>query len=67
MLRPLGGLGLAAREFAEGNYGHRIEGALRHDEIGDAAISFNAMCDELEAHLRFSNDALVDRLRSGVE
>lgn len=65
LLKPIGELGRAARRFVRGDYTYRIHGKIPHDEIGEAATSFNAMCDELEVHLKFSNAALIDRIRRG--
>jgi class 3 adenylate cyclase len=65
LLRPVVELGEAAEQFALGDYSHRIDVKLSGDEVGRAARSFNNMLDALELHMRFSNGALVDRIRHG--
>lgn len=65
LLRPVSELGHAAEELAAGNYRYRIALPHSRDEIGVAADSFNRMCDALALHVRFSNAALVDRIRRG--
>ncbi len=65
VLRPVVQLGAAAEQLTRGNYRHRIATALSDDEIGKAARSFNTLCDTIELHMRFSNAALVDRIRTG--
>ncbi len=65
MMRPVVELGEAAERFALGDYSHRIDVKLSSDEVGRAARSFNNMLDALELHMRFSNGALVDRIRHG--
>ena len=65
VLAPVVTLGFAASEFARGNHGFRITGELGNDEIGTAARNFNAMCDELAVHMKFTKGALVDRIRRG--
>lgn len=65
LMRPVVQLGEAAERFATGQYSQRIDLALSGDEVGRAARSFNNMLDKLELHMRFSNGALVDRIRRG--
>ncbi len=65
LMRPVVELGEAAEAFATGNYSHRIGLSLSGDEVGRAAKSFNNMLDALELHMRFSNGALIDRIRHG--
>lgn len=65
ILRPVRELGSASEAFAGGDFRRRIEGKLAGDEVGTAARSFNNMADALELHVRYSNDALVERIRSG--
>ncbi len=66
LMLPVVELGEAAEAFATGDYSHRISSViLSGDEVGRAAKSFNNMLDALELHMRFSNGALIDRIRHG--
>ncbi len=65
LMLPVVELGEAAEAFATGDYSHRISLSLSGDEVGRAAKSFNNMLDALELHMRFSNGALIDRIRHG--
>jgi signal transduction histidine kinase len=48
--RPLGDLAVAADAIARGERGRRLGNAKGDDEVGVAAIAFNRMTDEIEAH-----------------
>lgn len=65
VLHPVAQLGSASEAFAKGDFRRRIDLRNSKDEIGRAAQSFNEMADALEVHMRFSNAALVDGIRSG--
>jgi len=65
LFRPLVALARGAQQFARGNYGYRLPEPRVADEIGVAARSFNAMCDAIELHMRFSNKALIERIHRG--
>jgi class 3 adenylate cyclase len=65
VLRPVVDLGHAAQEFAKGNYSHRLKPQPAQDAISNAARSFNSMCDALELAMRFTNGALVERIKAG--
>lgn len=65
LMRPVAQLSKAAESFARGDFGQRITATLADDEVGSAARSFNDMADALALHMRFSNAALVERIRSG--
>ncbi|MFW6369500.1 MAG: adenylate/guanylate cyclase domain-containing protein [Myxococcota bacterium] len=65
LLRPVVQLGEAAEALASGDYTHPLPENLPEDEIGRAARSFENMRDALTVHMRFSNAALVERIRTG--
>lgn len=65
LFRPLVALARGAQQFALGNYGYRLPEPRVADEIGVAARSFNAMCDAIELHMRFTNKALIERIHRG--
>jgi class 3 adenylate cyclase/HAMP domain-containing protein len=65
VLRPVVALGAAAEEVIRGDLATRISLPESDDEIGRAARSFNRMCDALHLHMRFSNAALIERIKSG--
>jgi class 3 adenylate cyclase len=65
VLQPVVQLGRAAEALAAGDYDHPLPQGLPEDEIGRAARSFENMRDALTVHMRFSNAALVDRIRHG--
>lgn len=64
VLQPVAQLGTASEAFARGDFRRRVE-AKSQDEVGRAARSFNEMADKLAVHMRFSNAALMDRIRRG--
>ncbi len=65
LLKPVEQLGQAAEALAGGDYEHPLPTNLSQDEIGRAARSFENMRDALTVHMRFSNAALVNRIREG--
>ncbi len=46
--RPINAIAAAADRFADGDYGARVEGSARNDEIGELTEAFNAMADSIE-------------------
>ncbi len=46
--RPLGRMAEASREFAQGNFGARVDENLQEAEVRALAVSFNNMADSLE-------------------
>ena len=46
--RPINAIAAAADRFAGGDYGARVEGPVRNDEIGELTEAFNAMADSIE-------------------
>jgi diguanylate cyclase (GGDEF)-like protein len=62
VLRPVGTLRDATNRLAEGELGHRVV-VDRADELGDLAVSFNAMADSIAASQRtLSHEANTDSL-----
>ncbi len=64
-LRPVVKLGKVAQEFADGNYDFHIEEVPGRDEIATATNSFAKMRRTVNTLVRFSNRALVEKIRSG--
>jgi len=66
LLQPVVDLGEAARALADGNSDYPLDPPQSQDEIGVATRSFLAMRDAQKIFVRFSNPALVRRIRDGL-
>ncbi len=62
VIRPLQALTAITRRFAEGDWSQRAE-ALRNDEIGALAASFNHMADQLSEIYRSLEQKVEERTR----
>jgi signal transduction histidine kinase len=54
-------------EYADGNFGVRLPADASADEIGEVALAFNRMADELERHMRAERERTAVRQRAIVE
>ena len=62
VLEPASLLRESANQVAAGNLAHRVQ-VVRHDEIGDLAVSFNAMAEAIaESHQSLTRQANHDSL-----
>lgn len=64
VVRPLKAFATRARQIARGDLSQRVE-FRQEDEIGDLAISFNSMTEELEARILDLQEA-KDRLETSI-
>ncbi|HLE30448.1 MAG TPA: sensor histidine kinase [Anaerolineales bacterium] len=54
-------------EYAQGNFGVRLPASASADEIGELALAFNRMADQLERHIRAEQERSAVRQRAIVE